>query len=131
MYKIKSEFTEYDFWKIPKNCVNAEWGNFEEYLKLDFYRKVRSAIVNWFNDTECKGITSFSINFNGYDAICLQSDKEMKEFYFTNYCVIDNYLFHHTNEKEYNYITKKYYDNKIVLSRIDKIKKIKNKIDKK
>ena len=29
-YKITAEKTRYGFYKIPKNCTNAEFGNFEE-----------------------------------------------------------------------------------------------------
>jgi hypothetical protein len=128
IYKIKAKYTEHGFWKIPKNCVNAEWGNFEELLKKDDYREVKSAIVNWFNDTRCKGVVPFSINFNGHDCIYLQADKQMEEFYFMDYSVMDKYLLHHTNETEYNKIRKRYLDNRMVLNRKDKIETLKKLI---
>ncbi len=115
IYKIKEEKNINGFWNIPKNCVNAEFGNFEQILKYDDKRLVKSALCNWFNDIH-KG-EDFSINFNGYDSIYLQGNGRMEEFEFFNYSVIENYLIYHTNETEYEHM-------KFLANRCSKIDKI-------
>ncbi len=104
IYKIKAEKTEDGFYKIPKNCVNAEFYRFEEMLKSDERRLIKSAIVNWFSSIN-KG-ADFSVNFNGYDCIYLQGGGEMEEFYFFDYSIVDDCLVHHKNENEWRSIRK-------------------------
>jgi hypothetical protein len=115
IYKIKGEKNTNGFWDIPKNCVNAEFGNFDQILKYDDKRLVKSALCNWFSDIHNNEL--FSINFNGYDSICLQGSDRMEEFEFYHYSVIENYLLHHTNEIEYEQV-------KFLANRYFKIDKI-------
>jgi hypothetical protein len=118
IYKIRAE-KKYDFWKIPKNCVNAESHSFEEMLRTDNKRMVKSALCNWFSD-KIKG-EKFCIAMNGYDFIHLQSDKENKEFHFHNFNIVGDYLVHHTNEIEYKQIN-------FLAGRAQKLCKLMNKI---
>lgn len=117
IYKIKAKKTEDGFYKIPKNCVNAEFYRFEEMLKTDDRKLIKSAIIDWFN-TINKGV-DFSVNFNGYDCIYLQASGDMEEIYFFNYSVVDDYLVHHKNESEWRSIRK-------MVDRHKKINKILN-----
>ena len=125
MYHITAVKSEFGFYRIPKTCVNAYHGNFEKCLEYDDNRLVKSAVVNWFNDKH--GNIDFSVGMNGHDSIILfSSDDWNKEhdYYFHNFCVIDDYLLHHNNEKEYNEIKIEYANFKIVLQRKDKLNKI-------
>ena len=99
IYKIKAEKTKFGFFKIPKNCVNAEWGNFEELLKSDYKKEVKSAVVNWFND---KYNQEFSIGMNGYHSILLiTNDNIQEEIDFIDYQIIGDYLVHYDGEKDW------------------------------
>lgn len=130
MYRIKAEKSKEGFYRIPKTCVNAYHGNFEELLKHDVYAVLKSAIVNWFNDKH--GNKDFSIGMNGYDSIILfSSDNWSKEYdyYFRNFIILDDdYLLHHNNETEYNDIRIEYEHNRIVLKRKDKLNRIMKQI---
>ena len=98
-YKITAEKTRYGFYRIPKNCTNADFGNFEELLKNDSYREVKSAIVNWFND-KYKNI-NFWVVMNGLDMIHLSNGKVSKEIYFGNYQVIDEHLIYTESQQDW------------------------------
>lgn len=121
IYKIKSKKSRYGFWKIPKNCVNAEFYRFEEMLKSDEKKLYKSAICNWFSD-RIKG-KDFDVAMNGRDCIYLRGNTEVEEFYFQNFNVIDNYLIYHENESEYN-------ESKLLVDRFCKIDHIISKIKK-
>jgi hypothetical protein len=125
MYHIKAEKSSHGFYKIPETCVNAYHGNFEELLKYDDYAIVKSAVVNWFNDKH--GNKDFSVGMNGRDSIILFSSDDWKEeydYYFYNFCVMDDYLLYHENSWEYDTIRQEYTELKIVLQRKDKLNKI-------
>ena len=119
IYRIKAKKSRYGFWKIPKNCVNAEFYRFEQMLKTDEKKAIKSAICNWFSD-KIKG-KDFAVCMNGYDFIHLQSDKENEEFYFHNFNIIGDYLLHHTNEIEYNEVN-------FLVKRVQKLDRIVSKI---
>jgi len=130
MHHITAEKAKEGFYRIPKTCVNAYHGNFEELLKYDDYCLVKSAVVNWFNDKH--GNKDFSVGMNGHDSIILFSSDDWNEehdYYFHNFIVIDDYLLHHNNEKEYNEVKIEYANFKIVLQRKDKLNKLLNKIE--
>lgn len=125
IYKITAEKSKEGFYRIPKTCVNAEHGNFEELLKYDDYALVKSAVVNWFNDKH--GNKDFSVGMNGRDSIILFSSDDWKkeyDYYFHNFSVVDDYLLHHTSEYEYHDVNRKYLDIKKGLERKDKLNKI-------
>lgn len=130
MHHITAKKSEHGFYRIPKTCVNAFHGNFEKLLEYDDNRLVKSAVVNWFNDKH--GNKDFSVGMDGHDSIILFSSDDWNEehdYYFYNFCVIDDYLLHHEDEEEYNQIKKEYNDNKIVLQRKDKLNKLLGKIE--
>jgi hypothetical protein len=120
IYKIQAKKSKkYGFWKIPKNCLNAQMFRFEEMLKTDDKAKVKSALCNWFSD-KIKG-ADFNVGMNGYSSILLQSDKESEEFDFFNFSIVGDYLLYHTNEIEYNRIN-------FLVKRVQKLHKIVSKI---
>jgi len=121
IYKIKVKKSDDGFWKIPKNCFNAEFYRFEEMLKTDDNKMIKSALCNYFSD-KIKG-ADFNVGMNGYSSILLQSDKENEEFDFYNFNVIDNYLIYHENEVEYN-------ESKLLVERAQKLDHIISKIKK-
>lgn len=130
MYHITAEKSEHGFYRIPKTCVNAEFGNFEKLLETDERRLIKSAIVNWFNDIHKN--KDFSVGMNGYDSIILFSSENWNEehdYYFHCFSVMDDYLLYHENEREYNEIREKYKGLRIVLQRKNKLEKITQKID--
>ena len=130
MYHITAEKSEFGFYRIPKTCVNAEFGNFEISLKTDDNRLVKSAIVNWFNEKH--GNNKFAVGMNGHDSIILfANDNKEHDYYFQNFMVIDDYLLHHINEQEYIDIKKEYAELKIVLQRKDKLNKLLKNIKRK
>lgn len=100
IHKINAEKTKFGFFKIPKNCVNAEWGNFEELLKRDEKKEVKSAVVNWFNHKH--GYVDFWVSFNGYDSITLYTNGEIEEdIYFHDFQVFGDYLVHYDGESDW------------------------------
>lgn len=115
IYKIKQKINKHGFYDTPENCTNAKFGNFDELLKSDDHKLVKSAIVNWFSNND----KSFFISMNGIDSIYLQSDVLMEEYYFQNFNVINWYLIQHSNQEEYQSV--------LLLNRYKKIKKIKTK----
>jgi len=121
IYKIKAKKSRHGFWKIPKNCVNAEFYRFEEMLKRDEKKLYKSAICNWFSDN-IKG-KDFDVAMNGYDCIYLRGDTEIEEFYFHNFNVIGDYLIYHENETEYN-------ETRLLVERAQKLDKILGKLKK-
>lgn len=131
VYKIKAEFNNHGFYRIPKTCTNGQFFSFEEMLERDEYKLVKSALCNWFNDKYNN--KDFTVNMNGMDCIYLQScdSNEMEEFYFHGYIVRYGYLIHHNNFDEYNngIETAKYL--KELDDRRDKIEKLLLKIKKK
>ena len=128
MYHITADKSKHGFYRIPKTCVNAYHGNFEKLLEYDDNKLVKSAVVNWFNDKH--GNNLFSVGMNGHDSIILfANDSKEHDYYFNNFRVIDDFLLHHDNEREYNEIKKEYLDNKIILQRKDKLNKLLVKIE--
>ena len=116
IWKINSEKTKFGFFKIPKNCVNAEWGRFEELLKIDERKEVKSAVVNWFNYKH-NGI-NFWVGLNGYDSILLMADGGVEEeIYFRDFQVFGEYLVHFNDVQDW-------YKNKDKIDRSIKIDKI-------
>jgi len=116
IYHITAEKSENGFYRIPKTCINAEHGCFEELLKFDNYRLVKSAVVNWFNDKH--GNKDFCVGMNGHDSIILFSSDDWKEehdYYFNNFCVMDDYLLFHENEDEYYEVRENYKEFRLVL----------------
>lgn len=99
-YRITAEKTKDGFYKIPKNCINADFGNFDELLKHDSRRLVKSAVVNWFNEKH--GKVDFWVVMNGTDMIHLSNGKVSEEIYFFNYMVNDDHLIYTENEKDWN-----------------------------
>lgn len=124
-YKLNDDKYDNGIWKVPKNCINAEWGRFKETLFMEYKQYpstaiLKSAIVSWFGEIN-KG-KRFTINMNGHDNIILQCETDKsKDIYFWGYHLIKGYLV---------YIDK-YTDIKIVekiLERKEKIHKVLNKI---
>lgn len=101
IHKVNAEKTKFGFFKIPKNCVNAEHGNFEELLKHDEKREVKSAVVNWFNHKH--GYVDFWVGLNGYDSITLFADgvSDGEDIYFMDFEVFGDYLVHYDGEPDW------------------------------
>jgi len=114
IHKINAELTEHGFYKIPKQCLNAQFYRFEEMLKTDEKRLIKSAIVNWYYD---KYKCDFNVAMNGYECIYLCKDKEIDEFYFHGYNIYNGYLINHNNQEEY-------YRGNFIVDRMLKINKI-------
>ena len=98
IYKINQKLTDNGFYKIPKQCLNVRFYRFEEMLKTDDKKLIKSALVNWFYD---KYKMDFVVALNGMDCIYLSTDYNTYELYFINYDVYNGYLIHHKNYEEY------------------------------
>lgn len=112
--------------KIPKNCINADFGRFKEVLFMEYSERskrttiIKSAIVSWFGEIN-KG-KDFSINMNGYESIILQCEnKEVDEFYLDRYHIIKEYL---VRIDDYSDLIKA----RILLERKEKIENIKSSL---
>lgn len=101
IWKVNSEKTKFGFFKIPKNCVNAEMYRFEELLKTDYHKELKSAIINWFSEKH--NHINFNIGMNGYDSILLITDNNIQEEIHFNgdFSVKDDYLIHYDNEQDW------------------------------
>ena len=121
LYKIKAEKSEHGFYRIPKTCVNAEYGRFEKLLEYDDSRLVKSAVVNWFNEKH--NFNDFYVGLNGINSIILYDNKNKEhDLCFQNFNVInEGYLIYHENQEEYEHM-------KFLVSRHQKIDKLLNKI---
>lgn len=116
IYKINQKLIDNGFYKIPKQCLNAEFYRFEEMLKADDKKLIKSALVNWFYN---KYKLDFVVALNGTDCIYLSTDYKTDELYFINYTVYNGYLIHHKNYQEY-------LNCKLMVDRVLKIDKVLN-----
>jgi len=123
IWKVTAEKSKFGFFRIPKNCVNAEWGNFEKTLEYDDKKEVKSAVVNWFNHKH--NYVDFWVGMNGYDFINLMADgdKESIDIYFMDFQVYGDYLVHYDGEKDW-------LKNRSSVNRIIKLDKIANRLKK-
>lgn len=117
IWKVKAEKSEFGFFRIPKNCLNAEHGNFEVLLKTDERREVKSAVVNWFNHKH--DYVDFWVGLNGYDSITLFADgiDEGEDIYFMDFSVKGDYLIHYDGEEDW-IKNREYVDRAIKLDKI-------------
>ncbi|MFW6233664.1 MAG: hypothetical protein ACOC3Z_03305 [Nanoarchaeota archaeon] len=118
IYKIKNKVNEHGFYTISKKCINGEFYRFNDMLKTDERKLIKSAICNWFEDKY--GI--YVVCLNGYDSISLQSDKtnEIEDFYFNEYIIYKNdYLVKFDDWLDFK-------NNEHVIERYVKLDKLKN-----
>jgi hypothetical protein len=123
-YKLNDKKYINGIWKVPKNCVNAEFGRLKETLFSEYERSqyekykpiLKSAVISYYSE-KCKG-KPFSINMFGGDNIILQCEKdEIDEYYLFNYSIVGNYLVYTENQSELLQLRK-------LLNRKSKIEKI-------
>ena len=122
IYKIKRKLNKHGFYTISKNCINGEFYRFNELLKTDDNKLLKSAICNWFEDKYVR----YAVVFNGYECIYLQSEKtnEIEEIYFqSHFQIYDDYLIYYDDWKT------DYYNKKDLIERYIKINNIKSLIN--
>lgn len=122
IYKINRELNEHGFYTISENCINGEFYRFNELLKSDHNKLIKSAICNWFENKHGR----YVVAFNGNDCIYLQSEKtnEIEEIYYqSHFQVYDGYLIYYDDWKL------DYYDKKDLIHRYIKINKLKELIN--
>ena len=104
IYKIKTSLNEHGYYPIPDNFNNLY--NYDNSLKIDEFKLIKSSILNWFCDryknNEC------CVVLNGHYSIILNSDIDYtnQEYNFMNFNIMDGYLMYHENQSEYCYIMK-------------------------
>lgn len=115
VFRLKSEKNKFGYYTIPENCINSKFYRFDELLKIDEHKLIKSAVINWFNEKH--KFVDFYIGMNGIYSIDLSTNKCNEEIDFGEFEIIDNYLIHYDDSADWD-------NNKHIVMRTIKIDKI-------